>query len=200
MKLRGVILACAVPAAFSLGCSDPVPAKSQGSFAVTFQTTSDRPDGSDCESRNAGLPSDPNLQPGEQDPGGRLVDGASGANVACQVTPAAEGAFKVSARVSQGATSFFLSAESIDPEEGGEAFLSVNFQEVSLESNVNTFGTEYNRPCFVKPIVDQNTGPQIAVGKIWATFTCPGVGSPPATYCAVNEDRKGVFVMEKCAE
>ena len=195
---------CVGSALASLACSDPVPAKPQGAFRVSFGTTSDRPDDTQCPNQlSAALPTEG--QPSTTNPGQRIVDGAGGANVECQIKRLDDVNFRVQVRIAKGNTSFFFRADSVSSADdgsgtpiGGEGLVATNFQEFSLESNLDSFGDEYNRSCKVVPIV-ANGEPQIGAGKIWASFTCPGIGETPATYCKADVP-PGVFVFERCAE
>lgn len=186
------LLGGAVSAAllFGAACSDPVPPPSQGGLTIHIRSApaGATPDGKSCQfnPHYAYIGSPP---PGAGAPGSRVVDEESGASVKCAVRKSGD-VFKVSASMSHKGVAFTVNGQ-LSP--GGSGTATILHRNPTM---LDTLQNPVETPCIIAVDVEPL---QVATGRIWARFSCPGLISQkqPSTYCEADE---GWFVLENCDE
>jgi len=181
MMLRTLTLVTtSVLALAASSCSGSAPPPAQGSLYIHIASSSSTPAGKTCNipAHNAQIGTQ---APGQTDPGTRVEDGNSGAYVRCTVKGSST--FTVTGTMRKGSVSFQLNGKVPKTGDGTASISSYDPNSATTLSSPN--GTE----CTVTPI-------QLAGGRIWAHFECPGFTNPssPSTYCKAD----GFFVFENC--
>lgn len=185
MTLRSTVLATTTLLALAIaGCSGSAPPPPQGDATIHIIAASPPPNQTSCnvQAHNAQIGDN---APSSTSPGSRVRNGNHGAYVHCTVK--GKSTFSVSGSMRMGSVSFTISGQGIPATGDGKAAIS------SFDSTTSfTMQSPADTPCTVTPI-------QIAGGRIWASFACPGFvnpSSPSTTYCQSN----GFFVFENCGQ
>ncbi len=163
-------------------CSGSPPPPAQGDMTIHISSASSPPAGKTCNvaAHVATIGDNP---PGLKTPGSRVRDGNHGAVVNCTVK--GKTVFNVSGALRKGAVSFQI-VGSVPKVGGGNGTATIT----SYDPNTSfTMTTPDDPKCSVTPI-------EIAGGRIWAQYTCPGYinADSPSTYCKAE----GFFVFENC--
>lgn len=180
MKLRTLFLVTAsLSALATISCSGSAPPPAQGSMSIHVASSSSPPAGTKCNipGHNATIGDPP---PGASSAGARVKDG-DGATVHCSVK--GSGTYSVSGAMRKGSVSFQLNGKVPSKGDGTASVSSFD------PTSDTTMRSPQDKPCTISPI-------EIAGGRIWAHFDCPGFVNPsaPSTYCQAD----GFFVFENC--
>ncbi len=185
--LRTLVLATTSALALvATSCSGSAPPPAQGSLYihVSAATNPPPPAGKKCNiaAHNAQIGSQ---APTQTSPGDRVQDGNKGASVHCTVK--GKSSFSVSGSMRKGSVSFQINGQ-VPKVGGGDGTASIS----SFDSTSGaTMDSTDNPACTVTPI-------EIAGGRIWAHYVCPGFinTDSPSTYCQAD----GFFVFENCSQ
>lgn len=194
MNLSSRWCVTAVVALAGVGCSDPVPPPAQGAFIARITAVSPTPLGKSCPSGTAfsyDVPDVPDSAPTEElSPNTylhKIIEGEGGGAVSCRVS--GDGAaFEGRIAIPDKGKSLEIRSGTLGADRKGTARIAVG--------NSAELSTTLSSPMANCKIDAQASGNrlEVAPGRIWATFDCPSVESPPSDYCAA----RGTFVLENC--
>lgn len=174
-----------VALAFLGACTEPVPPSANGAYDVSFEQNS----------ANCG-------QKGHHGKVGVItestkttvaVDGVEGASISCSVAGAGTGPFAVTGQIISGSNVVTINVPAISstataamPAEGSASFLSV--------TSGDTYNSSETTKCafYFLP----GTPQAVSGGKIWVSFKCDVIVSPPSE-CALGES---YILLENCDE
>jgi hypothetical protein len=183
MMLRTAILATTALLALGVtSCSGSPPPPAQGDMTIHISSASSPPAGKTCNvgAHSATIGDNP---PSDSNPGSRVRDGNKGAYVNCKVK--GKTVFNVSGSMRKGTVSFQVIG-SVPKVGGGDGTATITSYD---PTTAFTMTSPADPQCTVTPI-------EIAGGRIWASFACPGFVNTdsPSTYCKAD----GYFVFENC--
>lgn len=163
------------------GCSSSSPPPAQGSMYIHVKAASSTPAGMKCtvQAHNAQIGA---TAPSGTNPGSRVADG-DGARVSCTVKSGST--FSFTGYIRKGPYSFQIKGSVGKDTDGTGQITSFD------PTSATTLQSPKDTPCVVTPV-------EVAGGRIWATYQCPGFVDPTAvgTYCAAD----GAFVFENCEQ
>lgn len=156
----------------AMGCSDSVPPSAGVGLRLQISSAGTCPADSSQDDDVGRPPPDH----GRNTVGGLIYNGEQSVSAACRVS--GEGSFDISGTIKAPNVSFSISSGAIGSDNRGMGSISFSTRSISVNSTA---------PCTL-------IAHEVGAGKVWASFQCFDMRSPPATVCSAN----GEFILQNC--